>query len=344
MPLIEFNWKPNFPEIVKPHNRPVNPRLFEHAHKELKRLLTYMYIESDSPVASCLVIAPKATEPFMRFCGDYAPVVNKWIETGHYPIPHVLHSLHKIASFKVFLDFDLANSFHQFRLGELTRRRLSVQTPWGQFEPLFLPEGVPPASGILQKCMDNIFGEFQDWAIVIFDNLLVLANDYDDACNKAELVFARCKERNLVLKFSKTWLGFPEVTFFGYVCAYQSYKLSQDRTLKITEMTFPKSLKHMQRFLGCALYFRNFVEGYATLTARLTDMTRKSFNWADKSTWQVDYEAEFEKFKGALLEAVSLFYPDFTLCWILQFDASDDGVGCVLYHDVSQIVLDGEGN
>ncbi len=106
-------------------------------------------------------------------------MVNRYIEKGHYPIPNVMRSIYKTAEFKIFLDFDLANSFHQFRLADTTRRRLCIQTPWGQFEPIFLPEGVPPASGIFQKCMDEIFNDFEEWSIVIFDNLLVLAHSYE---------------------------------------------------------------------------------------------------------------------------------------------------------------------
>ena len=101
------------------------------------------------------------------------------------------------------------------RLGPITRRRLSVVTPWGQVEPLFLPEGVGPASFILQETMNRIFSDFGDWCIFIFDNLLVLATDYEDAYIKTEKVIDRCKEYNLYLKFSKTWLGFREVKFFG---------------------------------------------------------------------------------------------------------------------------------
>ena len=64
-------------------------------------------------------------------------------------------------------------------MAPLTRSRLSIQSIFGQVEPTFMPEGVAPASGELQKIMVNIFGEFTDWTIVIFDNLLVLAYDWE---------------------------------------------------------------------------------------------------------------------------------------------------------------------
>lgn len=62
--------------------RHVNPRLMEHAYKEFRRLMGYMYQYSTSPVASPLHIAPKATPPYIRFCGDYTQL-NQYIRCHH---------------------------------------------------------------------------------------------------------------------------------------------------------------------------------------------------------------------------------------------------------------------
>ena len=326
---LEFNWKKDMPQKMMPRARPVNPRLMENAKAEFDRLKKYFYVPSTSPVASCLVIAPKATAPYIRFCGDYATMVNHYIETGHYPIPHVFHSLEKISKFKKFFDLDMSNSFHQFPLAEKTRRLLSIQTPWGQYEPLFLPEGVPPASGILQKFVYEVFADFEDWIIVIFDNFLVLANDYKDGFEKLSLVLARCRDKNLVLKFTKSWIGFDSVEFFGYKCSFQTYCLTDKRKDSILQIPMPVSVKTMQSFLGCSLFFSKFVPNFSERTAPLHDMTHKTFVW-DKKTWTKDYPQIFDDFKQLLLQAVTLHYPDYEKPWILRVDASDLGVGYVL--------------
>ena len=79
---------------------------------------------------------------------------------------------------------------------------------------LFLPEGVSPASGILQRIVSEIFSDFDDWTIVIFDNFLILANDLLDAKNRMEQFFDRCIEKNIFLKATKSYFGFTEVKFF----------------------------------------------------------------------------------------------------------------------------------
>ena len=326
---VELNWKSSLPDRLKVNARPTNPRLFKHAKKEYDRLMQYMFQYSDSPHACALVIAPKATAPFIRFCGDYKPI-NAYIEIGHWPIPIVQHELSKIRRFRVFLDFDLANSFHQFRLGPITRRRLSIVTPWGQVEPRFLPEGVGPASFILQEHMKKIFAEYDDFVVCIFDNLLVLGEDYADLLRKAELILKKCKEYNLFLKFSKTWLGFSSVKFFGYICQHNSYRLDDERFQALSDMPLPRTLKAMQSFLGAALFFKDFVPHFAELATPLYDMIRSTFVWND-SSWSESKLASFKKFLAALKDSVAIFYPDYELVWQLRADASTLGVGFVLF-------------
>jgi hypothetical protein len=235
-----------------------------------------------------------------------------------------------------------SNSFHQVKLDRETSERLSIQTPWGQFQqPKFMPEGIGPASGILQMYVSGIFSDFRDWIIATFDNLLVLAYDYEDAYRKCELIH-RCIERNVFLQFSKTWLGFPEAKFFGYLCKHGSYELTQDRKDALKEMPFPSSLKKMQSFLGSALFFKSFVPHYSSLTAPLNDMAKKTFNW-DKSTWNINYEAVFNRVKDALQSSMAIYYyPDYELDWILRTDASLLGVGAVLYQVKPHKLHEGE--
>lgn len=330
IPLLEFDFKDSLPERLRFKTRPVNPKLYGAVEKEVQRLIAIGYFKpSRSPIACCMVVAPKATAPFFRICVDYRPV-NVHIKVGHYPIPFVQQSLEKIARFKVFLDLDWVNAFHQVRLGPRTSEILSVVTPWGQFAPQFMPEGVAPASFILQEITRKIFGDFDDWTIAVFDNLLVLAEDYDDAYRKLEKVIDRCNEYNVYLKFAKTWLGFDKVLFFGYECSHQYYTLSDQRKQALLAFNPPKTAKLMMSFLGFALYFKSFVPHYATLAAPLYEMTKDTFAW-DGTEWTDERVLAFRSFQTALANCVGLYYPDYEKDFVLRCDASLEGVGMVLY-------------
>ena len=323
------------PKIMRPKARSVNPSMLVNAKKEFDRLCQYFYEPSTSPIASCLVIAPKATSPFIRLCGDYVQI-NKHISIPHYPIPNVQQALYKALGFMYFIDLDWANAFHQILLDEATARNLSIQTIWGLVQPKFVPEGIGPASGVLQHLVMNLFSDFDEWTIAIFDNLLVLAHSYEDAFAKLKLIISRCAERHVVLKFSKSWLAFSSVQFFGYLIKKNTYEMSPDRKEGIMAIEMPYNTKSMQRFLGSALFFKGFLPNYSQLTANLNDMTKDTFDW-NSTTWKIDYLNDFNIFKTKLYSSVAVYFPDYSLPWTLRTDASDVACAAVLI----QTTLDG---
>ena len=318
------------PEVLKPKVQHINKKLFDPAAQEIERLTKYMYVPSDSPIASNIVVAPKATHPFIRICGNY-PKINQYIKLVHHPVKKVQNEIGRIAKFKYFVNADLTNSFHQIPLDPRSRGILSIVTPFGQYEPKFLPEGVSLASHILQKWMDIIFKDCEDWLIVIWDNLLVMADTYDELYDRLEQFLDICIKHNLRLKLTKTWFGQEEVDFFGYQCGHLKYGLSETRKKAIADIPMPSSATQMRSFLGSANFFSSFLPNYSTLTAPLHDMVRKEFNWTDKSGWNRPYEEFFNAFKLELIKAVEIFYPDFDLPWIMRTDASTTAVGASLF-------------
>ena len=327
--------KPGLPEYLKSRARPVREALYSNAKLEFERMKTYFYEKSTSPIASPLVIAPKATTPFIRLCGDYR-LINPYVTIPQEPIPHVQQSLAKAAGWKIFVDLDMTNSFHQIPIDNASSDLLSVSTPWGLFRPKFLPEGVGPASGILQAVVRNIFSDYESWIIVIFDNFLILASDYDDATRKLSKVLHRCKENCLVLKMKKSWIGCTMVTFFGYEVHPGSWSLSATRKDAIAQMIFPTTQKMMQSFLGAANFFHTHIPNYATWASSLYECTTQSFNW-DPTTWAKDYKNLFDIFKTAITNSATLHFPDYSLPWVVRSDSSDHAVGAVLFQEFTDV-------
>jgi hypothetical protein len=331
MAPYHLDTKPGLPDVLRARARPVRQALYQDAKTEFDRMRTYFYEPSTSPIACPLVIAPKATAPFIRLCGDYRPI-NPYISIPQEPIPHVQQSLAKAAGWKVFVDLDMTNSFHQIPIDDFSSNLLSVSTPWGLFRPKFLPEGVGPASGILQSIVRRIFADFDDWIIVIFDNFLVLASCYQDALDKLRIVLLRCQSNGLVLKIKKSWIGTDVVTFFGYEVHPGSWQLSDARKSAISLMIFPTTQKQMQSFLGAANFFHTHIPNFASWASALYECTATGFNW-DKSTWIKDYEHLFELFKVAITDSVTLHFPDYALPWVIRSDSSDHAVGAVLFQE-----------
>ena len=144
----------------------------------------------------------------------------------------------------------MTNSFHQFLLDDETSANLSIQTIWGFVRPRFMPEGISSASMLLQRTVLSAFADFDAWMVAIFDNFLISADNYPDLIARLKIFFARCKERNIILKMTKSWFGVKEVKFFGFHLKDHLVSLSDKRKQGIQKLIMPTNQKLMQSFMG----------------------------------------------------------------------------------------------
>jgi exonuclease III len=338
IPPVEFEFV-GLPERMKPKQATIPDQLVEDTKKEFSRLCTYFFVKCDSPWASPLTVAPKATDPFIRLCINLMRV-NKHLRYGHTYIPHVQHTIQKLKGFKYFLDIDARNGYHQVPLAEETSKRLSVQTPWGQFRPVFMPEGVCCGTAVFQRTMMDIFDPLNDgceekWCFVLHDNFLIGSHSHADSVDKLRRFLQRARDKNVYLKMEKTHLGHVKQHFFGYDIEDGGYSMSPDRSKALEKVPFPSgkpavAATEMRSFLGQTRIFAPHVADYTAFSGPLDEMTSKNFDW-DTAVWKRDYRAIFEQFKARLKQAMKLFYPDHEKDWVLRTDASSYGYGGVLY-------------
>ena len=95
--------------------------------------------------------------------------------------------------------------------------------------------------------------------------------------------------------------------------------MSANRKEGIMAIEMPYNTKSMHRFLGTALFFKAFLPNYSELTANLNDMTKDTFDW-NSTNWKINYLNEFNVFKSKLFASVAVYFPDYSLPWILRTD------------------------
>lgn len=93
----------------------------------------------------------------------------------------------------------------------------------------------------------------------------------------------------------------------------------------VTTWPVPKTQKQVRSFLGLAGYYRRFIKGYATIAAPLSDLLQKDgFRWGEKEA------SAFAALKHHLTVAPILGLPDFEDTFVVETDASGEGIGAVL--------------
>ncbi|GJW39956.1 putative reverse transcriptase domain-containing protein [Tanacetum coccineum] len=88
----------------------------------------------------------------------------------------------------------------------------------------------------------------------------------------------------------------------------------------------PSTPLEVRRFLGLAGYYWRFIENFARTVQPLTLLTQKDKNF----DWGEEQEKAFQTLKDALYSASILTLPDGPDNFVVYYDASRQGLGCVL--------------
>ena len=118
-----------------------------------------------------------------------------------------------------------------------------------------------------------------------------------------------------------------QCTYLGFVVGSGLLKPEVDKLQAIKQLPIPKTKRDVRAFLGITGYYRNFIANYATVAAPLTDLTKK--NCPNQVTWTDCCAKAWQTLKDVLCSSPVLKSPDFTSRFILQTDASNQGVGAV---------------
>ncbi|KAK1789971.1 hypothetical protein P4O66_002290 [Electrophorus voltai] len=90
----------------------------------------------------------------------------------------------------------------------------------------------------------------------------------------------------------------------------------------------PSSVCLVQCFLGFTNFYHRFVRNFSAVAAPLNALTRKA---SGRFCWSTKAQQAFEELKCCLIKAPILQLPDAELSFIIEVDASEVGIGALLY-------------
>ncbi|GKA16868.1 putative reverse transcriptase domain-containing protein [Tanacetum coccineum] len=134
------------------------------------------------------------------------------------------------------------------------------------------------------------------------------------------------KKEKLYAKFSKCEFWLREVQFLGHVINGNGIHVDPSKIEAVKNWKASKTPIEIRSFLGLAGYYRRFIENFSKIAKPLTILTQRSktFDWGEEQ------ESAFQTLKDKLCNAPILALPDGLEHFVVYFDASGIGLGCVL--------------
>ncbi len=323
---------------VRQRHRRIPPSQLEAVKAHIKQLLESQVIrESCSPYSSPIVLVKKK-DGSLRMCVDYRQL-NARTRKDAYPLPRIEESLDALTGARWFSTLDLASGYNQVPVAEADRSKTAFCTPFGLFEFLRMPFGLCNGPSTFQRLMERIFGDQSFQSLLLYlDDVIIFSTTVEQHLQRLELVPSRLRQQNLKVKLSKCCFFCPEVRYLGHVVSAAGVSTDPDKIAAVANWRRPQTLQELRSFLGFASYYRRFVKGFSRIAEPLNALVaevirvqktkRPKVDLGDK--WVEACENAFQTLKVALTSAPVLAYADFSKPFILEIDASFQGLGAVL--------------
>ena len=92
------------------------------------------------------------------------------------------------------------------------------------------------------------------------------------------------------------------VGFLGVVLGPDRIKMEEEKIKGILEWLIPKCVKDVQKFLGLANYYCQFIERFASIARPLHDLVKKDQKW----NWMERQEKAFRELKEQFMKELVL--------------------------------------
>ena len=311
--------------------RHYNPAIQTVIKETFRKYLRLGYVRySDSHWSSPLAVVKKPSGEY-RVCGDYRQL-NSITLPNSYPLPYLPAFNNRMRGCRVFSKMDLSRAYHQIRVFPADVYKTAVLTPAGLFEFVRMPFGLRTAGCTLQKFMDSIFADLDEFVYVYCDDIVVFSEDETEHRRHLALVFAKLREHGLKINVAKSEFNRNELEFLGHHLDEFGVTPSHRKVRAILDLPIPNTIGQVRRYLGMITYYANHIANFAALRKPLN-----SFLNLPKSQKQNRVQLDHDQIKAfyslnkALADAALLYHPDPNAELIIHSDSSSDAVGGVLH-------------
>jgi hypothetical protein len=207
--------------------------------------------------------------------------------------------------------------------------KMAFCTHEGHYEFLVMPFGLCNAPSTFQSLMNHVFHPFlRHFVLVFFDDILIYRKTWIDHLTHVDQVLSLLSQHHLFLKQSKCAFGASEVEYLSHLVGKDGVRVDPKKIEAMQDWSHPKTFKILRGFLGLTGYYRKFVKNYGKIAAHLTALLKKN-----SFTWTPAAPLDFQTLKTVMCTTPVLALPNFTKIFLLECNASREGIGTVLMQE-----------
>ena len=304
--------------------------LLEEVHTSLRDMLEAGVIHpSQSPWCNAVILVWKK-DGTLCFCVDFR-CLNTCMKKDSYPLPWIQEALESMAGSAHFSSMDFKSGFWQIKMiPESQQYMVFMVGNLGFYEFTHMPFRLCNALVTFQHLMQNTLGELNlTYCVIYLDDVIVFSHMEEEHLEHMRVVFERFQEFNLKLKPSKCSFFQSEIMYLAHHVSWRGILPSWENVRAMQEFLMPETYTQVHTFCGLAGHYRRFIKGFANIACPLYNVLGKEVKMGPVDLPPKAWEA-VAILKGKVQSAPVLVFTDFEKPFLLETDASKEGLGAVL--------------
>ena len=191
---------------------------------------------------------------------------------------------------------DGASAYWSIEVEESDRYKTAFVTQRGLYEMNRMPFGLVNSQASYQRLMDETLKQVQR-ADPFVDDSCIHSESFEQHLSDLEQTLEALESANIQLRQDKCSFGYPCGEFLGHKVSHEGHSPIPRLVNKIRNAQRPSSKRQLQRFLGLANLYRDYIPKFATVAEPLYALTGERKEWA----WGVQEEEAFQSLKTKLM-------------------------------------------
>ncbi|XP_074303375.1 uncharacterized protein LOC141637858 [Silene latifolia] len=150
---------------------------------------------------------------------------------------------------------------------------------------LVMPFGLCNAPSSFMRLLNEVLRPFLNKFVVVYlDDILVYSKDEELHNQHLQAVFVVLRNQKLYGKLEKCTFMLSSVVFLGYIVGKDGVSMDPSKVDDIQAWPLPKSTTKVGSFHGLASFYRRFIQGFSSIMAPITELTKKGeFVWTSSA-------------------------------------------------------------